>query len=227
LTDVPSGAAARQHVTAVLSPHLDDAVLSLGSWIAAETQAGVEVMLVTIFGGDPASDAPAGDWDARCGFETAGAATRVRRSEDAEACALVGARPVWLPFLDGQYRADDGEDIWTHLSDAVGDAGRVLVPGFPLAHADHRRVADLVDGRLQDRQSVGLYLEQPYATSPAGASGTWVRVKASRSQRAAKRRACAAYVSQMRMLRSRVRRMAIAEAFRGREWIQWVRPPDV
>ena len=88
---------------AVLSPHLDDAILSLG---AAISGARGDVRVVTVFAGDPDSTLAAGEWDSRAGFRTVGEAARARREEDALACADVGARPVWLPFVDDQYPPD-------------------------------------------------------------------------------------------------------------------------
>jgi LmbE family N-acetylglucosaminyl deacetylase len=50
---------------AVVSPHLDDAALSLGAAIAALTRSGRTVRVVTPFAGDPSSDAPANGWEAQ------------------------------------------------------------------------------------------------------------------------------------------------------------------
>lgn len=66
----------------VVSPHLDDAVLSCEAVIGGDRQAEV----VTVF-----TDAPPGDsasaWDARCGFATAREAMAARRREDIAALA--------------------------------------------------------------------------------------------------------------------------------------------
>ncbi len=48
----------------VVSPHSDDAVLSLGAAIAAWARRGAEVEVLTVFALDPGSHAPAGGWDA-------------------------------------------------------------------------------------------------------------------------------------------------------------------
>jgi len=83
----------------VVSPHLDDAVLSLGATIARAARAGAQVHALTVFAyGD--EDLPVAPWDAECGFRSAGHARSVRREEDARGCALVGAIPDWLPFYD-------------------------------------------------------------------------------------------------------------------------------
>src|SRR5207244_2118642 len=87
----------------VISPHLDDAIFSLGAAIAQTVRSGGDVTVLTVFAGDPSSSAPAGNWDARAGFATVGEAAHARRREDERACAHVGAIPVWLPFGDEQY----------------------------------------------------------------------------------------------------------------------------
>ena len=92
----------------VVSPHLDDGVLSLGAAIAAWSRAGARVELLTVLGCDPASEAPAGGWDRRGGFATEGASARARREEDRRACAILGATPVWLPFGSVDYERHGG-----------------------------------------------------------------------------------------------------------------------
>src|SRR5215208_5087706 len=87
----------------VISPHLDDGVLSLGAAIADASSRGAKVRIVTVFAYDPQASGPPGAWDAACGFHSAEDAARARRAEDAESCARVGAEPVWLPFADEEY----------------------------------------------------------------------------------------------------------------------------
>ncbi|MCW5252532.1 PIG-L family deacetylase [Streptomyces sp. SHP 1-2] len=86
--------------TVVLSPHFDDAALSLAG-LLPELPGPVDI--VTVHGGVPAPDAPVSWWDTRCGFSSAAEAHRARRAEDAAACALMGARQVLLDHADGPY----------------------------------------------------------------------------------------------------------------------------
>jgi LmbE family N-acetylglucosaminyl deacetylase len=148
----------------VVSPHLDDAILSLGGEIFQRSRAGSEVSIVTVFAGEPDSLDPAGPWDRRCGFATAGEAARARRREDAAACGIVGARPHWLPFPDGQYGAHPRSEVGRALAPLLGSADLVLTPGFPLVHPDHPWVTALVVDAA-DGPTVGCYLEQPYAST--------------------------------------------------------------
>lgn len=150
---------------AVVSPHLDDGVLSLGAAIADASSRGAEVRIVTVFAYDPQASGPAAAWDAACGFQSAADAARARRAEDAESCARVGAEPVWLPFADDEYGEPVGdEELWAAIEPQLAGADAVLVPGFPLAVRDHQRVSRLVLERLPESTAVGLYVEQPYAS---------------------------------------------------------------
>jgi LmbE family N-acetylglucosaminyl deacetylase len=148
----------------VLSPHLDDAVLSLGGTIARAVRAGSEVTVITVFAGDPESTAEACEWDKLCGFSGAGEAMRARRREDAQACEILGATPAWFPYWDVDYDEEVSDDaIWQSLATGLLGADFVLVPGFPLEHPDHARLTRLVLERIPATSTLGLYVEQPYA----------------------------------------------------------------
>jgi LmbE family N-acetylglucosaminyl deacetylase len=150
---------------AVLSPHLDDGVLSLGAGLAAAARSGAEVRIVTVFGNDPDSNAPAASWDQACGFATEGESARLRREEDRLACELLGVTPVWLPFRDEEYvQGEESAAIWTAVTEAARFADTVLIPGFPLYHPDHARLTELVLGNRWPGARWGFYVEQPYAS---------------------------------------------------------------
>src|SRR2546423_1587749 len=102
----------------IISPHLDDAVLSLGAAIARAVRGGSSVSVLTVFAGDESSTEPADDWARRCGFATEGEAYRTRREEDRRATAWLGASAEHLPLDVG---ADDGE-ILSRLGPALGCA---------------------------------------------------------------------------------------------------------
>ena len=208
---------------AVLSPHLDDAILSLGAAIAA---ARGEVSVVTVFAGHPDSTLEAGEWDSRAGFRTAGEAAHARREEDALACVDVGARPVWLPFVDHQYPPEHDEAIWAALVAALEGAETVLVPAFPLIHPDHERLHGIVEQNGLPCRRLGRYIEQPYAaawTDRQPGDG-WLPLAAGLPQRVIKLRACRRYASQLPLLRRGgpvLRRVARYEAVRGGESVSW------
>jgi LmbE family N-acetylglucosaminyl deacetylase len=220
----------------VVSPHLDDGVLSLGASIASWSRTGATVELLTVFGCDPDSAAPVGGWDRRGGFATEGESARARREEDRRACALIGATPVWLPFgsVDYERHGDEG-DVRRAVTDAAAGADLALVPGFPLTHPDHAwLVKTLTVGKIDSRR-IALYAEQPYTRRvgaephvPAWVSGAvggvsaFEPVPAQPRDRIAKWRAIRRYRSQLpmlgmrRSLRRGPRRYALAP-----EWVAW------
>jgi LmbE family N-acetylglucosaminyl deacetylase len=225
---------------AVLSPHLDDAVLSLGASIATWTRAGSQVLLVTALAGRPGSSAEPGPWDRASGFDSEGAAAAARRDEDRIACAEVGAVPIWLDFADMQYdRGGDDDTIWAAIRDAIGDAATVLSPGFPLSHPDHAWLGTLAFERRPPAWRFGVYVEQPYAIGSGrprdhlgrlGVEPEFAGIRASWGARRAKRRALLAYRSQHAQLAEVVtgtwtdlqRRIDGIERHRGGEGVAWV-----
>ena len=208
-----------------LSPHLDDAVLSVGAALAAARAGGSDVTVLTVFAGDPAADIPPAAWDRRAGFGSAAAAVRARRAEDAAACRIVGARPVWLPFADEQYGPPPDDDaVWALIEPELDGAETILTPGFPLTHHDHRRVTTLALERLAADERLALYVEQPYAmfvrrdtSGPeavaadpaAGVAASWRRLRPGARAWVAKQRAARAYGSQLRAIARPLQRVPL------------------
>jgi LmbE family N-acetylglucosaminyl deacetylase len=191
----------------VVSPHLDDAVLSLGATIARATRAGTAVEVLTVFGGDPESTAPPNGWDGRAGFESAGGAASTRREENREACAIVGAEPVALPFFGGGYGARPEPDVVRRaVAHAAEGADALLVPGFPLTNDDHRWLHELLTGQRVTSSRLVLYAEQPYRYAVRherprpDAPHSWRPAQARPAHVLAKRRAILAYRSQLPLL---------------------------
>jgi len=134
----------------VVSPHLDDAVLSCAGLIAGASATTV----LTVFASfPPARDAatPAEflpgstSWDQASGFVAGDDVVGLRRAEDRAALAQLGAVPRWLDFLDSQYVLEPGEsaeptDIAAAIREAIGDL-RPATIAFPLGleHTDHKR----------------------------------------------------------------------------------------
>jgi LmbE family N-acetylglucosaminyl deacetylase len=174
----------------VVSPHLDDAVLSVGGLLASLDASDRSAAVVTLFAGRAPAGAPSAFVDelhARWGLGAE--PVRGRRAEDDRALAIVGATPVHLDFADAVYRrADDGTPRYPDwpavgggrlrdegpLVDAVAAALQRIVddrqPGWvvgPLAcggHVDHvlaRRALERIAGSLG---AIGLawYEDLPY-----------------------------------------------------------------
>ena len=195
----------------VVSPHSDDAVLSLGAAITSWVRGGAVVELLTVLALDPESPAAAGGWDGRAGFATEGEAALRRRDEDRRACAVLGARSSWLPFGSVDYERHGSDDeVRAAVGAALVGADAVLLPGSPLTHPDHAwLVRALAETPLP---VVGLYAEQPYTrkegvapSAPSWLEGTlgpavFEPVAVGLRDRHAKWNAIRQYVSQLPLL---------------------------
>jgi LmbE family N-acetylglucosaminyl deacetylase len=126
-----------------ISPHLDDAVLSAGGLIFEQTRAGIPVEIWTMMCGYP----PEGElspfaqalhtmWKTSSAEET----IRIRRLEDVEAAARVGATTRHFDFLDCIYRRGDSGD-WLYADIYVSP--HPDEPGLP------RQIADAIAAGLQ------------------------------------------------------------------------------
>lgn len=145
----------------VVSPHLDDAVLSCGRLLAAHPGA----VVVTVFAGPPPDDRLV-EWDRLAGFVAGDDVMTRRQREDRRALRVLRARPVWLGLRQDVYR-DAPLDVAALRAQVaavieVADPALVAVP-IGLHHPDHLAVADALGGALPDRQT-WLYADQPYAT---------------------------------------------------------------
>jgi LmbE family N-acetylglucosaminyl deacetylase len=128
-----------------LSPHLDDATLSLGGLIWEQSQAGEDVRIWTLCAGDP----PPGEFSpfaqalhARWG--TGREAVMARRAEDMEACAVLGASCHHFEVPDCIYRRSPRTGA--HL---YADENALWSP----VHPDEGDLVDAIGVMLQDRLS--------------------------------------------------------------------------
>jgi LmbE family N-acetylglucosaminyl deacetylase len=142
--------------TVVLSPHLDDAVLSCWHVLTAAD----EVTVVNVFAGVPESGT-LGWWDRLTKATDSAERMRERRAEDVEALGLAGAAGANLDLLDEQYRRNGSP---TRLKDAlaerVGDADVVYAPAVLFPIPDHALV---LAAALELREDVRLYADMPHA----------------------------------------------------------------
>jgi len=137
----------------LLSPHLDDAVFSAWTVLAA----GPELSVVNVCSGIPAAG-PAPRWDRVTGGTDAAEQARARLAEDREALALVGREALNLDFLDLQYR--DGPLPPDAIARALPAASELIAPAAIGAHPDHVAVREAA---LRTGLPVTLYAELPYA----------------------------------------------------------------
>lgn len=121
----------------ILSPHLDDAVLSLGAALHHWSQAGDEVLVVTICAGSPALPSYsrfARELHTRWGYSAEQAVAR-RRREDRAALKQVGAQGRYWQDLDAIYRAGPG-GRWRYPS-----VEAIFGPLHPLEQGPHDDLA--------------------------------------------------------------------------------------
>src|SRR5690349_10030993 len=123
-----------------ISPHLDDVALGCADLVAAYPGA----LVVTVIAGRPGPHELT-DWDGKCGFGQDDDVMGARRVEDAGAIERLGARPLWLDFLDRQYDPDWSSPDPARVADAIrpliNDAGVIASP-LGLLHPDHIAVAE-------------------------------------------------------------------------------------
>jgi len=137
----------------ILSPHLDDAVLSLGQFMQTET-----CTVVTVFAGSPRDGLS--DYDASCGFTTSAQAMTKRLNEDDAALSMLGARPERLNFLDRQYGQPTDDEVLTEALAPYLHRG-VMAP-LGLGHPDHAQVFYCVTKAMGPGVPLFFYEELPY-----------------------------------------------------------------
>ncbi|HEX7935203.1 MAG TPA: PIG-L family deacetylase [Paraburkholderia sp.] len=145
----------------VVSPHLDDAVLSCGAFLKASRPS----VVCTVFTASPRVNMST-EWDRQSGFKDAFDAMRTRRNEDSRALEILNARPVHLPFCDSQYlQAPSREELTRALRQTLLEYNpeKVLIP-LGLFHSDHTLVSDACLELLSDAAGIEFlaYEEVPY-----------------------------------------------------------------
>jgi LmbE family N-acetylglucosaminyl deacetylase len=172
----------------VVSPHLDDGVLSCGGALAAWAAAGERPAVVTVCAGRPCQPltdfarfqhARWGELDDLVGW---------RRAEDARALALLGATPGWLEVPDSIYRgerytseaaifgeiAPDERALSERIADQLAalwqtTAGALLYLPLGLGgHVDHRLVVAAGQRLAAAGRPVVWYEDFPYAMRSGG-----------------------------------------------------------
>lgn len=196
-----------------VSPHLDDAALSVGGTLAVLADAGHDVRVVTCFTRSvpaPTGFALACQTEAGLGPEVDYSA--VRRAEDAAAMAVLGATPLHLDLPEAPHRGYGSaaelfagvrpdDEVWRELAELLDplEADAWLAPQAVGGHVDHLQV---------QRAVVGLgrptlwWRDSPYALRDPGAAPgehlptglVEVELDHDRDRRA---QACARYTSQV------------------------------
>jgi hypothetical protein len=146
----------------ILSPHLDDAVLSC--WHLLDHPG--EVAVINVFAGVPTELREPAWWDQYTGAANSAERVRERIEEDRKALAVCGRTAVNLEFLDDQYREQEQP-----LAPLIEQIEPLLTPGArifaPAAFADHTDHALVRATALELRAAgfaVSLYADLPHAT---------------------------------------------------------------
>lgn len=158
--------------TAVLSPHLDDAVLSC--WQVLEGRG--DVLVVNVFTGSPPAGTPAPPWDLRTGARDPVARMRERRAEDRRALGLAGRDAVSLGRLDAQYRrrAPSAQALAADLATRLPAGAVVHAPAGLSGHPDHELVRDAALALARAGRPLVIYADLPHGILhgwPAWVSG--------------------------------------------------------
>jgi LmbE family N-acetylglucosaminyl deacetylase len=178
----------------VVSPHLDDAVLSAFALLQRR-----DVTVLTVFSGLP-GDRRASDWDVLLGQDDGLDSMHTRVAEDTKVLEHLGVAARRLPLLDAGYRRgpideDDLEllrvavDEWCAATDGIvvlpACAGArdtrlyrarwntswplLRVPGGGLPHVDHLATRDvLLPVLLRHRRPMAFYEDLPYLWTGRG-----------------------------------------------------------
>lgn len=139
----------------IISPHLDDAVLSLGQFMQTEP-----CVVVTVFAGIP-EKGTLSRYDESCGFDSSRKAMEWRRTEDQNACATLGpVTAVHWDYLDAQYTTPPNR---AQLRAQLAKVSLGGMPFFPLGigHPDHRTVAREARAAIEHGR-IFVYEELPY-----------------------------------------------------------------
>jgi LmbE family N-acetylglucosaminyl deacetylase len=144
-----------------VSAHLDDAVLSCGSWLQSEGGATV----YTIFAGFPPPGILTPYDEGRTHLSTSEAALALRRAEDREALKLLGLKPLHGGWLDDQYDAERPapEDLAEAIVGVAAILGADEIVGpLGVRHPDHVLLGEAMRLVADERGSVLLYEDAPY-----------------------------------------------------------------
>ncbi len=200
----------------ILSPHLDDAIISCFSQIQTNN-----VTIINIFAGTPDKSTRT-IWDLVCGQLNSSKMMEHRKSENNQLMKSLGITSIDLDYLDHQYRSNNinYDHIMNNILKLSPSDSTFLVPlavGSIFRHLDHVVTRNLGLALLERRNEVIFYADQPYMRvgqtnkkylkkltkrieSDLRLRGTIIPVRLNRNQQKLKLISMKAYRSQYNML---------------------------
>jgi LmbE family N-acetylglucosaminyl deacetylase len=156
----------------ILSPHLDDAVLSCWHLLTQPD----DVAVINVFAGVPSGLLAPAWWDEFTGASDSAERVRERIEEDRNALAVAGRTAVNLGFLDEQYRPNDQPlgPLTEQIERLLEPGDQIYAPAAFANHTDHALVRSAALALRADGFEVSLYADLPHATVrgwPAWVSG--------------------------------------------------------
>ncbi len=161
-------------VTIILSPHYDDAVLSLGGLLASTHDQKV----VATFFTEAGEIATSTQWDGISGFKNSTEATTARIAENKDSLKILGAQEMNYSYMDSQYRkngdtsqieSDLTKDIQALISSFGTSTINVYGPAVftkAITHPDHELVhnafLDVAQNYPGDNVRFFIYEDYPY-----------------------------------------------------------------
>ncbi|MFL6106624.1 MAG: PIG-L deacetylase family protein [Marmoricola sp.] len=157
----------------ILSPHLDDAVLSCWHLLSGPG----DVAVINVFAGSPPAGSGTSWWDRISGATDSAVRMEERRAEDGEAFAIAGRSATHLDFLDEQYEPADQsvERLVSTLRDLIDADTVVYAPAALGEHGDHEKVRAAALELAASGHTVRLYADHPHSVRrgwPAWIDGT-------------------------------------------------------
>lgn len=145
----------------ILSPHLDDAVMSCWHLLSSPG----DVTVINVFAGSPPPGSGAAWWDRESGALDSLVRMNERRAEDREAMTIAGRDATSLDFLDEQYEppCQSLGEIVSQLRELIDPEAVVYAPAALGEHADHEHVRGAALELAASGQSVRLYADHPHA----------------------------------------------------------------
>jgi LmbE family N-acetylglucosaminyl deacetylase len=164
----------RTSISIIISPHFDDAALSLGGLLSREDRPA----LVATFFTDPPETATTTKWDKLAGFTDSSDIKKIRTEENHKAMGLFKAETATYSYMDDEYGRDESgeelqsdlaQDIQTLIAAHANQTVYIYAPALfteGLTHPDHevlhKAFVDVANGFPNKNVKFFFYEDLPY-----------------------------------------------------------------